>query len=358
MWSYLLVSLIGALIGAHSHHDVAGFVAGGSSNGAIAGQVYYLRGGAHAPIGGADVCLTGGAHVVTDRRGHFLLPDLPPGAYRVTVTQTHFRLPATADVSVAPGKTAAMTLKMGQTYYLGVGIANYTDRDLPRLVAPVHDAKALLTLLAQQFWGDTQLLTNREATKPRILAALQQIAAGMTADDYFVFYFSGHGGSDKLEDEDGKWVDYLIPADDNAKDYTRVICEDELVSAFGKLPNLRHVLVVLDSCYAGEFVGGQSSHAREAGVARTLGSLGCTVLAAADTGELSTETDDGSLFTSYLIEALSGACAAADANHDHAVTATEAFHYAEARTTVAAKEFSEVQHPQMTVGDDLVLRRY
>ena len=359
MWLHYLACLAGMLASGCAQLAQPAPVSA-APTGAIAGQVYYTKGRAVVPVVGAAVtCGDDQAAQTTDAQGRFMLTDLPTGHYCLTVTHPHFHPLTTNAVAVVPRLTACVQVKMGQVYYLGVGIATYSDgQDMPALVGPVHDTTTLLGLLSRQFWGDTTLLTNRAATKAHIRAAVTRMLAGMTRDDYFVFYFSGHGGLDACEDPNNARDGCLIPVDGRFDDIAQSISDQELAAWTSKAPNPRHVLLILDCCYAGMFTGSPQLPASTTAALQALDRLGCTVLAATDRNELSVETDDGSLFTNYLVEALGKNCALADTDHDHAVTAEEAFRYAASRTTADAQSFSEVQHPRLVAGDNPVLATY
>ncbi len=260
-------------------------------SGVLDGQVYYTEVGKHGgrvqmPIHGARISLTGmAAQAVSDGTGHFRLASLPVGQYTLTVTHPRFRDAFTTTLTVHAGAPATVAAEMGQGYYVAVGIGAYRAADIPALVGPVYDVKAVNRALFQQFQGHATLLMNRQATKARIKAAIHAAAAHMSAHDFFIFYFSGHGGSDRLRRK-GAWINYLLPYDSRSDSYAHDISERELADWLKALPNPRRAILILDSCDSGSFLGSGSaricqSKAALASSLAPLKVLGCTVLAAA-----------------------------------------------------------------------------
>ncbi len=338
------------------------------AQGTLDGQVYFTEVGKqgkrlHVPIRSAHIEIAGiTAQTVSDAAGHFHFASLPVGQYTLTVTHPRFRDAFTASVTVHAGTPAVVPAEMGQGYYVAIGIDAYRDPEIPVLVGPVYDVKAVNRALFHQFQGHATLLVNRAATKAHIKAAIISAAAHMSSHDFFVFYFSGHGGSDRLRRK-GTRINYLLPYDSSSTSYAHDISERELTTWLKVLPDPRRALLILDSCNSGAFLSSQSQHSCPAGtdIASSLSPLkvlGCTILAAAGCYENSVDEDDGSLFTDKLIEGLEHHRAMVDIEHTHIITVKELFRYAAARTTAIAKDYHEQQHPQLLAQDDTVLLRY
>ena len=339
-----------------------------AESGALNGRVYYTEVGTSGgrkqmPIRGACISLAGiAAHAVSDGSGHFRLASLPVGQYTLTVTHPRFRDAFTTTVTVRAGAPVAVAAELGQGYYVAVGVAGYQDAEIPALVGPVYDVQAMNRVLFHQFQGHATLLINRQATKARVKAAIRSAAARMSPRDFFIFYFSGHGGSDRLR-RTGTWINYLLPYDSHSDSYAHDISERELADWLKALPDPRRAILILDSCDSGSFLGGLPRHAclSKAAVTASLSplrALGCTVLAAAGCHENSVDEDDGSLFTDNLINGLVRQRAAVDVNRTHIITVKKLFRYAAARTTATAKDYDEQQHPQLLEQNDPVLLRY
>ena len=329
-----------------------------SREGALAGDVYYLRAddGAHVPVSGARVAVAGSElYAVSDSAGQFAFPALAPGAYTLTITHPKFHAALQAQATVEEGKTARVEAHLGQSYYLLIGIGDYSRQGAERLVSPTRDAREMGRALASAYAGDSVLLLDGQATRRHIIDALAHIAAVITPGDYFVFYYSGHGGSDRADDAPGMKIDYLEPADSTPKSYDRDISDTDMVEWLARFPNPRHITVILDNCYAGSFFhggvarGDRWKYTAAAKKGQPL-SVPFTVLAASASQEISVDTDYGSLFTKQLLAALTTRRAEADADHNHHLSARELFDYAAPRTASAARLFGERQHPQLLLG--------
>ncbi len=336
--------------------------------GTLTGEVYYTEaaeGGARTrvPISGAQITVTGvAAHATSDHDGVFRLTALPAGKYDLIVTHPRFRDPFTASVTVSAGTATNVEAEMGQGYCVAVGIGTYADRDIPELVGPVYDVKAIDRALFHNFQGHATLLINKQGTKARIKAAIESAASRMSPRDFFIFYFSGHGGSDRLRRK-GVWINYLLPYDSHSDSYAHDITEAELAHWLQELPDPHRAMLILDSCNSGAFISGRQRHAQNTQLVSPssptpLQKLGCTVLAAARSNEKSVDTDDGSLFTDELIKGLERQRAKVDAEHHHAITVKALFNYAALITAAEAKTFDEQQHPQLLEMEDQVLLRY
>jgi hypothetical protein len=125
-----------------------------------------------------------------------------------------------------------------------VGINRYAE--WPSLVTPVADAKGLRDVLFERYHFDAEHTIERydaDACGSNILQALSQIGAQADENDSVLIYFAGHGS------EDGYW----IPSDGSLRDRTRWISSDTVRSVLKTCP-ARHVLIVSDSCFAGDFL--------------------------------------------------------------------------------------------------------
>ncbi|HEY3377765.1 MAG TPA: caspase family protein [Armatimonadota bacterium] len=227
----------------------------------------------------------------------------------------------------------------GRVYYLAVGVGHYTQRAWPRLDSPPQDARTLTQALNVVWPGETTLLIDQQATKRRIAQEVARIAGCITAQDAFVFYFSGHGGSDAVR---GARVNYLQPVDSSPADYRHEITDAELAGWLARFPAPQHVLLLLDSCHAAAFAQGVVHAPRGAAY---------TILAAAGADESSLDAGGGSLFTRNLREGLTFHRAQLDTNGDGLMSASELFAYAGPRTTADAHLYRARQHPQQLGGD-------
>ena len=132
---------------------------------------------------------------------------------------------------------------------LVVGIDAYQG-GIPTLRSAVRDAEAVAEQLAQAHGYEVELLIDDTATAEAILASLAGVAAaGLTADDSFVVYFAGHGIA---EESDGTDLPqgFLLASDARPSKRETWLGMDSLRAVLDKL-ECRHLMLVLDCCYAG-----------------------------------------------------------------------------------------------------------
>jgi helicase len=205
-----------------------------------------------------------------------------------------------------------------QFHGLFVGIDRYRSRSVRRLASAVRDAKALHAVFCDNL-GDASatLLTDRDATRDAVAAALAELATRSTPEDVVVISFSGHGST----------THELVTHDADPQNLPSTsLSLDEFTDLVSAIP-ARQLIVVLDCCFAGGAgakvlnaplvprggLGGlpQSTEARLERMAGT----GRLILAAA-TGEQEAWEDPHlghGLLTYHLLRALLGAAAAGDA---------------------------------------------
>lgn len=127
------------------------------------------------------------------------------------------------------------------------------------LGAPVNDAREMRAFLIRQLgyhYEDVKLLVDGDATRRRILGAVQDwLVDGTKPGDEVFLYFSGHGSRqlDSSGDEPDGRDETLVPADaslDGGQELAGMITDDEIATLLGRLAG-RRVHVVLDSSHAG-----------------------------------------------------------------------------------------------------------
>ncbi|MEE4296809.1 MAG: caspase family protein, partial [Wenzhouxiangella sp.] len=139
------------------------------------------------------------------------------------------------------------TLK-GQALIVGI---NAYSGGVKSLQSAVADARAIAGCLRDEQGYETRLLTDAEATVPSILEAIEvDFLQRLDDKSAFLLYFAGHGVAlgDGSEGPQG----YLLAADARLGDQESWLPMNRLRKALEMLP-CRHVLVVLDCCFAGSF---------------------------------------------------------------------------------------------------------
>lgn len=140
-------------------------------------------------------------------------------------------------------------LLVGINDYLPIGPGG---PDLRGCVNDVRDMALTLTMLGiiPPLPSVLHILTNRRATKAKIMEHLKWLVTGAKKGDVLVFYYSGHGSQviDLDGDEPDGRDETLCP-----HDYATggMIKDDELQAVFSTLPAGVNLDVILDSCHSG-----------------------------------------------------------------------------------------------------------
>jgi Caspase domain len=209
---------------------------------------------------------------------------------------------------------------------LVIATYDYADGGLRRLTAPQHDAESFASVLEDpEIAGfDVTMLVNQPHHV--VGEAIADFYTGSRSDDLTLLYFTGHG----LKDDEGRLYLAMTNTRREALMFT-AISGAQLNDAMDASRSRRKVLV-LDCCYSGAFPGGRTAKADE-GV-QTLERFqgkGRAVLTASDSTQYAFEGDDlrgsgtSSVFTRYLVEAISSG--AADLDEDGDIALDELYSY-------------------------------
>jgi WD40 repeat protein len=205
-------------------------------------------------------------------------------------------------------------------HVLAIGINAYADRgtaagpDLlrfPKLALAVNDANAFgaeMKRAAGSLYEDATVTyaLDGDATKEKLVALIDKLAAEVRPRDTFVLFAAAHGTS-----VNGRF--YLIPQDfrGSANDLARgAIGQDELQDWLANRIKAKRAIVLLDTCESGALVAGFSRArtdvpASEAAVGRLHEATGRPVLTAAAQGKPALEGyQKHGVFTWALLDAL------------------------------------------------------
>ncbi len=133
-----------------------------------------------------------------------------------------------------------------------VGIDHYADPEIRDLDTPIEDVERLGELLAGRCRYTVWLRCDAQATLAGLRTLLtEELPAAVDADSRLLFYFAGHGvasqGADDIDGPQG----YLLPHD-AGPDSESFLAMEEVHEALEALP-CRHLLAILDCCFAGRF---------------------------------------------------------------------------------------------------------
>jgi hypothetical protein len=178
-----------------------------------------------------------------------------------------------------------------------VGIDCYQHID--QLFGCVNDAHSVKSVLERHADGsvnfDCQLMTGVSADTMINRSSLKDMAEQLFAKsaDIALFYFAGHGSVDATGG-------YLLCSDARRAD-EGLSLNDILV--FANKSKAKNKIIILDSCHSG-FAGSFSGNSELASLA-----AGVTVLTASSEDQYASEEDGRGVFTTLLVDALSGSAA-------------------------------------------------
>jgi hypothetical protein len=133
-----------------------------------------------------------------------------------------------------------------------VGINRY--KSVPGLQGSVNDVETMREILTTR-WGfearNITVLTDENATRDKMLAALNQLVQESGPDDTVYFHYSGHGSQvqDLNGDEEDGLDETIVPQDGRSGNVPDIV-DDELDAIFSRL-RARSAVIVLDSCHSG-----------------------------------------------------------------------------------------------------------
>ena len=229
-------------------------------------------------------------------------------------------------------------------HVLAIGINAYVDRGeaanngeppsrFEPLTLAVKDAVALAAGLERSGQGlysevKVRLLLDKEATRPGIARAFEELGAQVQPRDTFILFAAAHGSS-----VDGRF--YLIPQDyqggtDPGALMTGAIGQDQLQDWLVNRIRARRAVLLLDTCESGALISGYrrsrlAAPSTETAVGRLHEATGRPVLTAAAEGQFAHEgLVDGSgqqhgVFTFALLDALRNG----DGNRNGTIELTE-----------------------------------
>jgi metacaspase-1 len=210
------------------------------------------------------------------------------------------------------------TSKFQNGHALVIAIANYRHvESLP--VAVLNDADDLVSVLTAENGcqfdpSNVHRLTNDEATRDAILAALQELSVKAKRDDTVCIYFTGHGA---LVDGDPDTTEsVLVTADCDLDDLLGTsISSTELSTALHSIPAQR-LVVFIDACHAAGAAILKQAAAKptvklgfsESSLGMLAHGVGRTLMASSRPSETSLimPGDRNSAFTSVLLDGLKG----------------------------------------------------
>lgn len=146
-----------------------------------------------------------------------------------------------------------------------IAIGNYKNSSYWKtLEGAGNDMRLMKTVLLDQKFPEANIisLSNENATKIRIISALENLTKSAQEGDIIVIHFSGHGiqTADLNKDEKDHYDECLVPYDTPAKtarDYTdNALIKDDIIGQWieklrAKVKKNGQILLILDACHTG-----------------------------------------------------------------------------------------------------------
>ena len=193
----------------------------------------------------------------------------------------------------------------GNQWLFVIGIDTYIE--WPRLKTAVNDAKAIKDILLSRYHFDRSHvieLYDEQATRKNIIGKLRELATNVHEDDSLVIYYAGHGHLDTIT-KSGSW----IPVESGVKDASAWISNHDIKN-YLKVDAIKakHVLLISDSCFSGDFFRGHRGKLPEVDDEVIKRVYKLTSRQAITSGGLEPVVDEGfgkhSVFSHFLIKTL------------------------------------------------------
>ncbi len=230
-------------------------------------------------------------------------------------------------------------LSQGNTYAVVVGIASYSDPDIPQLQFANKDAEVFADFLKSKAGGSVpadniQLLVDSQATTGAVYDAIYWLRKTCKKGDLVYFYFSGHGDLENLTMyKDGFLICYNSPP----VNYVKMALSVEYLNKIANTLSAQteaNVVLITDACHSGKLAGDKYRGNQLVGEQlRNVRKKEIRITSCAE-NELSKEGEGWGngrgVFSYYLINGLNGL---ADKQKDGVVTLDEIKNYLDSSFT-------------------------
>jgi hypothetical protein len=138
-------------------------------------------------------------------------------------------------------------LGMGPNFALVIANARYRDGSFPALPSVEKDARAVVGALGRYGFKGRMTLV-QDGTRDDIMNAVAAFSAQLGPDDSAIIYYTGHGALVEANS-----ASYWLPSDALPGVPASWVATSWVTEMIGQM-RARHILVVVDSCYAGVLV--------------------------------------------------------------------------------------------------------
>ena len=208
-------------------------------------------------------------------------------------------LAAAPEAAAAKAAQPASTPREGRRLAVLVGNNDY-KMPIPGLETPIADVSQTAEILRSRFGFEARVLKN--ASKARIIEAMNQVAAEAAPEDNVLLFYAGHGYL--MEDTN---MGFWIPIDASVKTAANWISNTDISKLLAAI-RARQLILVSDSCFSGSLTREQKIARNEMQRAEDiLRRRSVVVLSSGGEEPVSDEGKDGhSIFAWTLIKTLDG----------------------------------------------------
>ncbi len=201
-------------------------------------------------------------------------------------------------------KSATLNNLYNKSYAVIIGVNTYEK--WPSLEYAVRDAQAIEVRL-KTLGFQTTILLDQHATRENIMKVLgDDLPKRVEKNDRVLIFFAGHGQTEDLAD--GSQMGYIIPFDADTRNIFSTAISMDQVRVFSRRLRAKHVLYLMDSCYAGLGLtrSGSIPPNQRDYLKRITTRKAHQMLTAGGKGDQAHEEGGHGLFTKYVLEALDG----------------------------------------------------
>lgn len=222
----------------------------------------------------------------------------------ISLILTPFSLHASRGIRVEPISPTGERVTGNQWLFV-IGIDTYIE--WPRLKTAVNDAKSVKNVLLSHYHFNSDHLIelyDEDATRANILYKLRWLAQNIVEDDSLFIFYAGHGHLDPIT-KSGSW----IPVESGTKDVSAWISNNDIKNYLRvDAIKAKHILLVSDSCFSGDFFRGHRGKLPEVTDAVIKKAYTLSSRQALTSGGLEPVSDAGfgnnSVFSYFLVKTL------------------------------------------------------